>query len=48
MVVEASNETEISAIVESLPLHEYLMDYTVDMLMFSLTANTEIPHISLN
>jgi hypothetical protein len=48
MVVEANNEAEISAIVESLPLHEYLMDYTVDMLMFSLTANTEIPHISLN
>jgi hypothetical protein len=48
MVIEAIDETEVSAIVDSLPLHEFLLDYTINQLMFSLTANTEIPHISLN
>ncbi len=48
MVVDAINETDMEAIIQSLPLSEYLSDYEVQPLMFTLTANTEIPHISLN
>jgi muconolactone delta-isomerase len=48
MVVEATDENDIEQIIQSLPLHEYLNDFTIDILMFSLNANTEMPHISLN
>jgi muconolactone delta-isomerase len=48
MVVEATDENDVHQIIESLPLHEYLNDYTIDILMFSLNANSEMPHISLN
>jgi muconolactone delta-isomerase len=48
MVVEATDENDVERIIQSLPLHEYLNDFTIDILMFSLNANTEMPHISLN
>ena len=48
LVVEAINETDLEAILQSLPLSEYLVDYDVQPLMFTLNSNTEIPHISLN
>ena len=48
MVVEAVNENDLEAILQSLPLSDHLLDYEVEPLMFSLSANTEIPHISMN
>ncbi|MFM2225148.1 MAG: hypothetical protein RJA07_1350 [Bacteroidota bacterium] len=48
MVLEATDENHVERIIQSLPLHEYLNDFTIDVLMFSLTANTELPFISLN
>ncbi len=48
MVVEAINETDLEAILQSLPMSEYFFDYEVLPLMFVLTASTEMPHISLN
>ncbi|MEN9522122.1 MAG: hypothetical protein RL065_499 [Bacteroidota bacterium] len=48
MVVEAIDENDVHRIIESLPLHEYLNDYTIDVLLLSLNASTEMPHISLN
>ena len=48
MVVEAVNENELEAILQSLPLSDHLLDYEVEPLMFSLSANTELPFISMN
>jgi hypothetical protein len=48
ILVDAINQSDLEAVIDSLPFSKFFEKFSFKQMMFSLTTNAEFPQFSLN